>query len=222
MTITGGEPTHDDLTGAQPVPHPPFAGDAAPPAPGSPSRSANEPPFAAPSFPGAPPHVPPIARQRRGVPLPFAIGGGIAAILVSCFAGVGIGTAGSDGTSVKTTSATPAPGTRTVTETVTASAAPAPAASTVTVTAAPPAGAAPPAAGRTTIEEGTYSVGVDIQPGTYRTVGAGSDCYWSITKSGSNGSDIVDNHIGAGNLTVTLKAGQDFTSQRCGTWSRTG
>jgi hypothetical protein len=157
------------------------------------------------------------------VPLPFVIGGGIAAILVSCFAGVGIGAAGTEGTSVKTTSATPTPDTRTVTETVTASApAPtAPAASTVTVTAAPPAGAAPPAAGGATIEEGTYSVGVDIQAGTYRVVGAGSDCYWAITRSGSNGSDIIDNHLGAGNLTVTLKAGQDFTSQRCGTWSKT-
>ncbi|GAA0921100.1 hypothetical protein Vau01_009690 [Virgisporangium aurantiacum] len=99
-------------------------------------------------------------------------------------------------------------------------AAPAPATSTVTVTAAPPANAAPPAGAGATIEEGTYSVGVDIQPGTYRAIGAGSDCYWAITKSGTNGSDIIDNHIGGGNLTVTLKAGQDFTSQRCGTWSK--
>jgi hypothetical protein len=152
----------------------------------------------------------------------MAIGGGVAAILISCFAGLGIGAAGSQDKPPKATSATPAPDARTVTETVTASvAAPAPATSTVTVTAAPPAGAAPPAAGGATIEEGTYSVGVDIQPGTYRAIGAGSDCYWSITKSGSNGSDIIENHIGGGNLTVTLKAGQDFTSQRCGTWSKT-
>ncbi|GAA1026624.1 hypothetical protein GCM10009557_04990 [Virgisporangium ochraceum] len=156
------------------------------------------------------------------MPLPIAIGGGIAAILISCFAGLGIGAAGSQDKSPKATSATPVPDARTVTETVTASAAaPAPVTSTVTVTAAPPAGAAPPAAGGATIEEGTYSVGVDIQPGTYRAIGAGSDCYWSITKSGSNGSDIIENHIGGGNLTVTLKAGQDFTSQRCGTWSKT-
>jgi hypothetical protein len=153
--------------------------------------------------------------------LALAIGGGIAAVLISCFAGVGIGAAGSQGTSVKGAAATPAPEVRTVTETVAGSAPTAPpVTSTVTVTATPPAAAAPPAGAGTTIEEGTYTVGVDIQPGTYRAVGAGSNCYWAITKSGSNGSDIIDNHIGAGNLTVTLKAGQDFTSERCGTWSK--
>jgi hypothetical protein len=182
----------------------------------------NGPPHQNPPFPGAP-NTPPPIRPKRGVPLPLAIGGGIAAILISCFAGVGIGAAGSQGTTVKGTAATPAPDVRTVTETVAGSApaAAAPVASTVTVTATPPAAAAPPAGAGATIEEGTYSVGVDIQPGTYRAVGAGSDCYWAITKSGTNGSDIIDNHLGGGNLTVTLKAGQDFTSNRCGTWTKT-
>lgn len=73
----------------------------------------------------------------------------------------------------------------------------------------------------TSIAEGTWTVGVDIVAGTYRVVGAGKDCYWSITKTGSNGSDIVDNAIGGGNLSVTLKAGQDFTTKRCGTWQKT-
>jgi hypothetical protein len=140
--------------------------------------------------------------------------------------GVGIGAAGSKGAAVKATSATPAPDTRTITQTVTVSASPpvpmiSTATATVTVTAQPAAAAGTTQAAGATIEEGTWTVGVDVQPGTYRVVGAGASCYWEITKSGTNGSDIVDNHIGAGNLTVTLKAGQDFTTTRCGTWSKT-
>jgi hypothetical protein len=66
-------------------------------------------------------------------------------------------------------------------------------------------------------------VGQDFPAGTYRTTAvAGSDCYWEITKSGSNGSDIVDNHIGGGHLTVALKVGQDFDTEGCGTWSKVG
>ena len=43
------------------------------------------------------------------------------------------------------------------------------------------------------IEEGTWTVGTDVAAGTYRTSAAISgDCYWSITKSGTNGSDIID------------------------------
>ncbi len=72
----------------------------------------------------------------------------------------------------------------------------------------------------TSIPEGTWTVGVDVVAGTYRAVGAGSMCYWSITKSGSNGSDIQDNHYGGGNLTVTLKAGQDFTTNNCPDWAK--
>lgn len=74
----------------------------------------------------------------------------------------------------------------------------------------------------TKIPEGTWTVGVDIVAGTYRAVGASDRCYWGITKSGSNGSDIEDNHIGAGNLTVTLKVGQDFTSTNCPEWTKVG
>lgn len=73
----------------------------------------------------------------------------------------------------------------------------------------------------TVIDDGTWTVGVDIVAGTYRAVGAGADCYWAILKSGTNGSDIVNNGLGGGNLTVTLKVGQDFETKRCGTWNKT-
>ena len=87
-------------------------------------------------------------------------------------------------------------------------------------TTQPPSPPAPPAPTKPTIGEGTWTVGMDMPAGTYRTVGADSDCYWAITKSGSNADDIISNHIGGGNLTVNLKAGQDFESYRCGTWQK--
>lgn len=70
------------------------------------------------------------------------------------------------------------------------------------------------------IGEGIWTVGTDIAPGTYRTSQpVSSDCYWKITKSGTNGSDIIKNDIpGGGMPTVTLSVGQDFTNSRCGTF----
>jgi hypothetical protein len=89
-----------------------------------------------------------------------------------------------------------------------------------TVQAPPPAPTTKAVPAVPTITDGTWTVGEDFPAGTYKTVGAGSTCYWAITKSGTNGSDIVDNHIGGGNLRVTLKAGQDFETDRCGTWAK--
>ncbi|GAA4693960.1 hypothetical protein APR04_002330 [Promicromonospora umidemergens] len=70
------------------------------------------------------------------------------------------------------------------------------------------------------VTDGTWSVGSDVQPGTYRTTDAvDSDCYWKITAGGTNGSDIIENDIpGGGYPVVTVQDGQVFTSARCGTW----
>lgn len=70
------------------------------------------------------------------------------------------------------------------------------------------------------ITEGTWTVGADIEPGTYRTKEAvGSSCYWAIYTSGTNGDDIQQNDIpGGGRPTVTLVEGQDFNTTRCGSW----
>jgi len=70
------------------------------------------------------------------------------------------------------------------------------------------------------VESGVWTVGSDIKAGTYRTKeSVGSDCYWAVLQTGTNGSDIIDNGIpGGGRPTVTVKKGQDFESQRCGTW----
>jgi hypothetical protein len=73
-----------------------------------------------------------------------------------------------------------------------------------------------------TVGDGTWTVGSDIEPGTYRTAAAvGSTCYWGIYRSGSNGGDIIENDIpGGGRPVVTLSAGQDFNSTRCGKWEK--
>ncbi|GAB3262787.1 hypothetical protein [Arthrobacter pigmenti] len=75
---------------------------------------------------------------------------------------------------------------------------------------------------KNTISEGTWTVGVDVEPGTYRTTdNVRSSCYWGIYVSGTNSEDIVSNDIpGGGRPTVTLSEGQDFTSSRCGSWAK--
>jgi len=71
------------------------------------------------------------------------------------------------------------------------------------------------------IKDGTWTVGVDIEAGTYRTAEAvTSMCYWAILKTGTNGADIIQNDLPKGGFpSVTLKAGQDFDNS-CGTWTK--
>jgi hypothetical protein len=71
-------------------------------------------------------------------------------------------------------------------------------------------------------EDTPGQVGDDFPAGTYRTTAsvAGLDCYW-MKSSDAEGSNIVDNGLpGGGRPQVTLKKGQWFTSERCGTWQR--
>lgn len=79
---------------------------------------------------------------------------------------------------------------------------------------------APAAPAAPSVDDGTWTVGIDLPAGTYRTTAVvSSDCYWGIYKSGTNGNDIIANDIpGGGRPTVTVKAGQDFRTARCGTW----
>lgn len=71
-----------------------------------------------------------------------------------------------------------------------------------------------------TIRQGTWTVGLDVAAGTYRTAEpVGGDCYWSIYRSGTNKDEIIQNDIVTGGTpTVTLSDGQDFETNRCGTW----
>lgn len=72
-----------------------------------------------------------------------------------------------------------------------------------------------------TIGEGVWTVGDDIEPGTYKvTTPIDVTCYWAIMKTGSNGSLITNDIVEGGRPSVTLKVGQDFKNQDCGPWSK--
>jgi hypothetical protein len=110
---------------------------------------------------------------------------------------------------------------------------PTPAATTEATTAAPtvtaakpttPAVAKPAAPKVIAIsdEDTPGLVGRDFPAGVYRvtTNVAGMDCYW-MKASDSEGNNIIDNDLPQGGRPqVTLKKGQWFTSERCGTWHR--
>jgi hypothetical protein len=69
--------------------------------------------------------------------------------------------------------------------------------------------------------DGTYRVGKDIRPGTYRTKG-GDGCYWARLKSFNGSLDsILANDNASGPTLVTIKrTDRGFETRRCGNWSR--
>jgi hypothetical protein len=89
---------------------------------------------------------------------------------------------------------------------------------TVAVTYPPP-----PFVPKTTMEtDGTYRVGTDIVPGTYRSAGASpegeSDCYWARLNS-LNPTHIISNNISTGPQTVTiLPTDAAFLTHSCLVW----
>ncbi len=154
-----------------------------------------------------PPPVQPAPAKKSGIGLGLLLGGiGLAVGLgIGCIGGIAIGGSDDPTTNAAATTKPPAAAAQTT-------AAPAPPATTTAAVA--PAGPA------TTIDDGTWTVGVDIAAGTYRpVVAAGDRCYWAVKKGGSNG-DIIKNDIGGGRPTVVLAAGQEFETNRCGTWQK--
>lgn len=73
--------------------------------------------------------------------------------------------------------------------------------------------------------DGTYVIGVDIQPGVYRSAGTaseGSTCYWKRLSS-LNTSDIIDNNDSSGPQTVEIKStDKAFVTERCQPWTKVG
>lgn len=70
--------------------------------------------------------------------------------------------------------------------------------------------------------DGTYQVGADIQPGTYRTREGSPGCYYERL-SGFSGEfdDIISNGSTDAPAIVTIKpTDSGFTSQGCGTWTK--
>jgi hypothetical protein len=168
-------------------------------------------------FPHQTAPVQPTPHKKRRRWVPWAVGAGL------FFLGLIIGSSGGGSTpaasTTPTTTVTVPTGIKTIEVEV-----PGP---TTTVTAPAPKVSPPapkkPAGLPTTIEEGQWEVGVDVAPGRYKTTAAvGGTCYWKITPTGKP-DDIVDNDIvSGGKPVVTIKKGQDFHTQRCGTWTKVG
>lgn len=86
--------------------------------------------------------------------------------------------------------------------------------------AAVPSTASSTTSGTSTIDDGTWEVGADIAPGTYRAAG-GDLCYWEILKGPPHGDDIdniLENDVASKNVVVTLSQGQWFNTDGCGQW----
>jgi len=98
---------------------------------------------------------------------------------------------------------------------------PAPPAATKTVTGPTRTVTAQPAGPSDTIkDDGTWLVGSEVKPGTYRSQNFG-DCYWARLSSTDGGLNaIIDNGVGP-NQTVTIKrSDKAFETARCGVWKR--
>lgn len=85
----------------------------------------------------------------------------------------------------------------------------------------PPATSAAPKPGTTIPGDGTFIVGTDITPGTYRTTGpAGINCYWErVSGLGGSFGEIIANGNAKGQTVVTIAASdKGFTSKGCQDW----
>ncbi len=74
---------------------------------------------------------------------------------------------------------------------------------------------------RSTFGDGTWRVGTDIEPGTYRTKGS-DGCYWErIAGFSGTFGDIIANDNASGPAVVKIfPSDAGFTSKGCGTWTR--
>jgi hypothetical protein len=70
--------------------------------------------------------------------------------------------------------------------------------------------------------DGTYEVGKEIQPGTYRTRKASSGCYYArLSGFGNAFGDIITNENTDAPAIITIEAtDKGFTSKRCGVWTQ--
>lgn len=70
--------------------------------------------------------------------------------------------------------------------------------------------------------DGTWLVGDDIQPGTYRAQGEGDRCYWQrLSGLSGESQDRITNYLGSATTTVEISASDvAFETSRCGEWVR--
>jgi hypothetical protein len=68
----------------------------------------------------------------------------------------------------------------------------------------------------------SYTVGKDMDPGTYSTRPGVKDCYWSRTTGSGDviANDFID--YAPTGVAVTVYAGEGFTANGCGVWTKVG
>jgi hypothetical protein len=73
---------------------------------------------------------------------------------------------------------------------------------------------------RIAFSDGTYRVGKDIKPGTYRT-GSHSTCYWARLRSftGSLSSIIANDNASWPSVVTILRTDKGFETRGCGNWT---
>jgi hypothetical protein len=151
--------------------------------------------------PSGPPAQPTAPKARGRVIVPILTG------VVGLALGAGIG--GSNGGSSSTSA------TSTITRTIAAP----PVSGAKAAKSKPPAAA--PAA--TIPGDGTFLVGSDVKPGTYRSrpaEGGGGLCYWARLAD-TAGGDIIANELGKGSQIVTIKAtDKAFKTNGCEDWTK--
>lgn len=116
-----------------------------------------------------------------------------AAILLVAIVIVAIGSAGSR------TSSTPSPG-----------------------SSSGPSASAAPTSKFASFGDGAYTVGGDVQPGTYRTRSGSSGCYFARLKGfGGTLDEVIANENTSAPAVVTIAAtDKGFESRRCGRWTQ--
>lgn len=77
--------------------------------------------------------------------------------------------------------------------------------------------------GDSSFGDGTYIVGTDIQPGTYRSSGQ-TGCYWEREKNflGNLGSILANDNTDSTAIVTIDASDEGFKSKDCGTWTPTG
>lgn len=82
----------------------------------------------------------------------------------------------------------------------------------------------PPSPTADSFGPGTWRVGSEIQPGTYRAIGDGSGmhCYWErLSGFGGTLAEIIENGIDTPPVVVTIQqTDTGFKSESCGVWTK--
>lgn len=88
--------------------------------------------------------------------------------------------------------------------------------------APPPTAPPPPAGPRTTFGDGTYVVGSEVVPGTYRNSNSSSGCYWErLSGFGGTTDEIIANNFTQSRQLVTISPSDiGFSAQGCGSWTQ--